>query len=94
MAPAFSLGLGPCVGIQTTIQEGDVPAEASWLSSIPVGSAPMDTAPCEVIRAFNSQRLYIAAIYGEEEVRSSYQHSTQEQFISIQIGLKRHLSLL
>lgn len=85
------------MGAQTTTQGGDFPAEAPLALLHPcaaVGSAPTCASPCKVIRAFNFQRLYISAIYGGEEVRSSYQRSTQEQFLSIQIGLKRHLSHL
>lgn len=95
--PSFSLSLGPCAGTQTITQGGDIPDEALLAllhSCATVGSAPLRTAPYEVIRAFSFQRLYISAIYGREEVRSSYQCSTQEQFISIQIELKRYLNHL
>lgn len=55
VVPAFSLGLGPPVSSQTTIHGGDVPAGAPWLCCTPVGSAPVDTDPWELFRAFNSK---------------------------------------
>lgn len=83
VVPSFSLSLGTCMVTQTTTQGGDVPAKVPLALLHPcatAGSVPACTAPCEVIRAFKFQRLYISAIHRGEEVCSSYQGSTQEQF--------------